>query len=640
VKLVRGAWKILVGIKDALVLAAMLLFFGLLFAGLNARPGPASVRTGALVLDLNGQIVEQPSESDPIAALGGNAPLREYRLRDVIRLLNRARTDPAVKVVVLDLDSFAGGYPAALTEVADAIRGVRDGTDGKGGKPVLAYATAYTDAGYRLAAAASEIWMNPMGGTLFTGPGGSQLYYKGLIDKLGVNAHIYRVGKYKSFVEPYTRADQSPEAKEASRALQGVLFGQWREQIAKLRPKAQVMPLLTAPDATIAATGGDIAKANLTAGIVDKLAERVDFDKRVGQLAGTDAKKPAGNFNRIKYETYLAANPLPTSGEKIGVLTVAGDIVDGRAKPGTAGGDTIAKAVLDGLAKHKLKALVVRVDSPGGSALASEKIRRAILEAKQQGLPVIVSMGSIAASGGYWVATAGDMIFAEPTTITGSIGIFGIIPTFENTLAKIGVTSDGVKTTPLSGQPDVFAGTTPEMDRLLQSGIEHGYAQFIGRVAAARKMTPERVNEIAQGRVWDGGTARQLGLVDRFGGLPDAVAEAAKRARLDPATVQTVYLERQPSWLARFAAQVAAGSDDDDTTQQEAVGGDVFARISSDRKAVLARALGDMQRLTRASSIQARCLECAGLGPVPAPAQGDMTLLDLLMAKVAGMSGR
>ena len=637
-RLVRGAWKILVGIKDALVLAAMLLFFGLLFAGLNARPAPATVSSGALVLDLNGQIVEQPSETDPFAALGGNAPLREYRLRDVLRLLAKAKTDPAVRVVVLDLDSFAGGYPAALTEVADAIRGVRDS-----GKPVLAYATAYTDAGYRLAAAASEIWMNPMGGTLFTGPGGSQLYYKGLIDKLGVNAHIYRVGKYKSFVEPYMRADQSPEAKEASQALQGVLFAQWQEQIARARPKAKIQPMLTAPDATIAAAGGDMAKANLDAGIVDKLAERIEFDKRVGQIAGTDARKPAGNFNTIKYDSYLAATPLPTSGDKIGVLTVAGDIVDGTAKAGSAGGDTIAKAMLDGLAKNTLKALVVRVDSPGGSALASEKIRRAIAEAKQKGLPVIVSMGSIAASGGYWVATAGDAIFAEPTTITGSIGIFGIIPTFENTLAKIGVTTDGVKTTPLSGQPDVLAGTNPETDRLLQSAIEHGYAQFIGRVAQARKMTPARVNEIAQGRVWDGGTARQLGLVDRFGGLSDAIAEAAKRAGIDPANVQPVYLERQPTWLARFAAQLAERGDDDDTTQDAgqgaAIGGDVFARISADRKAVLARALGDMKRLTRTSSIQARCLECAGLGPVAVPAAGDMTLLDLLIAKFSGTFG-
>jgi protease-4 len=623
VRLVRGAWKILVGIKDALVLAAMLLFFGLLFAALAARPNPTTIKDGALVLALNGQIVEQATEADPFTALSGSrAPLREYQLRDVVRLLDKAKDDDRVKVVVLDLDRFAGGYPAALTQVGEAIRRVRDAK-----KPVLAYATAYTDSGYRLAANASEIWMNPMGGTLFAGPGGSQLYYKGLIDRLGVNAHVYRVGKYKSFIEPYTRADQSPEAKEAAQALQSVIFAQWKDQIARARPKAQLAAFLTTPDTLIAGTGGDIAKANLQAGIVDKLAERIDFDKRVGEIAGTDARKVAGNFNAINYDTYLKANPLPRSGDAIGVLTVAGEIVDGKADAGTAGGDTIAQALLDGLAKKKLKALVVRIDSPGGSALASEKIRRAILEAKAQKLPVVISMGSVAASGGYWVATAGDTIFAEPTTITGSIGIFGLIPTFENTLAKIGVTTDGVKSTPLSGQPDVLGGTNPETDRVLQSAIEHGYAQFIARVASARKMTPMRVNEIAQGRVWDGGTARQLGLVDRFGNLSDAVAEAAKRAGLDPAKVQTVYLEKEPGWAAQLAAQFRGGDDDEET------GGDVFSRIGADRKAIFARAIGDMQRLTRSSSIQARCLECAGMGPVAAPTAGDIRLVDLIIAK-------
>ncbi|MEN2785781.1 signal peptide peptidase SppA [Sphingomonas qilianensis] len=628
-RLVRGAWKLLVGIKDALVLAAMLLFFGVLFAGLATRPGPATIKDGALLLDLKGQIVEQPSETDPFAALSGSVPTREYRLRDVVRLLDKAKSDPRVKVVVLDLGSFTGGYPAALNEVGEAIRAVRDGADGKGGKPVLAYATAYTDSSYRLAANASEIWMNPMGGTLLTGPGGSQLYYKGLIDRLGVNAHIYRVGKYKSFVEPYTRADQSPEAKQAAGALQSVLFDQWKTQVARARPKAKFQPMFDAPDAVITAASGDIAKANLQAGLVDKLAERIDFDKRVGQLAGTDRAKAAGNFRTIRYDAYLAANPLPTSGDQIGVLTVAGDIVDGKAPAGRAGGDTISKALLDGLAKKNLKALVVRIDSPGGSALASEKIRTAILEAKARKLPVVISMGSLAASGGYWVATAGDTIFAEPTTITGSIGIFGIIPTFENTLAKIGVTSDGVKTTPLSGQPDVIGGTNPETDRLLQSAIEHGYAQFIGRVAKARKMTPERVNEIAQGRVWDGGTARQIGLVDRFGTVDDAIAEAAKRAGLK-GNVQAVYLEKEPGWLGKLAAQFRGGSNDEDDAE-----GDVFARISADHKAVLARALGDMQRLTRSSSVQAKCLECVGMGPVATPAASDLRLIDLLFAKFA-----
>ena len=307
------------------------------------------------------------------------------------------------------------------------------------------------------------------------------------------------------------------------------------------------------------------------------------------------------------------------------MLTIAGNIVDGEAGPGTAAGETISKALLDGLAKKNLKALVVRVDSPGGSVLASEQIRQAILEAKRQKLPVIVSMGGLAASGGYWVSTPADLIFAEPGTITGSIGIFGIIPTFENTLAKIGVTTDGVKTTPLTGQPDVLGGTTPMLDTILQAGIENGYRQFLTRVAESRHMTPEKVDTIAQGRVWDGGTARQIGLVDRFGNLSDAIAEAARRAKLDPAKVYPEYLEKKPG----FAALLAEGFDSDDDSQQ---GGDVFAIAAAERRAVAARALGDVARLARGGSVQAKCLECGALGPVGTAS--DERLLDLLIARL------
>ncbi len=622
-KLVRGAWKLLVGIKDALVLIAMLLFFALLFAALNARPGMKPIKDGALVLDLKGSIVEQPAEQAPFAALSGRSGPREYRARDVLRAIRAAKTDGRVKALVLDLDSFGGGYPATLNEIAGAIADVR-----ASGKPVLAYATAYTDAGYRLAASASEIWMNPLGGSLFTGPGGNQLYYKGLIDKLGVNTHVYRVGKFKSFVEPYTRAEQSPEAKQASQALYGALLGQWQEAVTKARPKAQVAQFLASPDKMILATNGNVAQANVAAGLVDKLGDRTAFGRRIAELAGADASKPTGNFNTIKYDSWVEANPLPTAGSAIGIVTVAGDIVDGEGGPGSAHGTTIAKAILNGLATKDLKALVVRVDSPGGSVLASEEIRLAILEAKKKGLPVVVSMGGLAASGGYWVSTPGDVIFAEPSTITGSIGIFGIIPTFENTLAKIGVTTDGVKTTALSGQPDVFGGTNPTLDSILQAGIENGYRQFVARVAASRRMTPERVNEIGQGRVWDGGTARQIGLVDRFGTLDDAVAEAAKRAKLDPASVHAEYLEKKPGWASAIASSFADRDDDDSTT-----GGDAFARIAAERRGVLARAIGDMRRLATAGSIQARCLECGGLGP--SDSQGaDAKLLDLLLARV------
>ena len=621
-KLVRGAWKLLVAIKDGLVLIAMLLFFGLLFAALNARPGTKAIPTGALVLDLDGTIVEQPEEQAPFAALSGQSMPRQYRARDVLRAIDEARTDDRVKALVLDLDRFGGGYPATLNEIADAIRRFRDTK-----KPVLAYATAYTDSGYRLAANASEIWVNPLGGTLFTGPGGNQLYYKGLIDKLGVNTHVYRVGKFKSFVEPYTRTGQSPEAREASRQLLGSLFGQWQDAVAKARPKAQVAQFLNSPERVIVAANGDIARANLSAGIVDKLGDRTAFGQRVAALVGSDTRKPIGNFTTIRYDAWIGAHPLSKAGDGIGVVTIAGDIVDGEGGPGSAHGDTIAKLILNGLATRNLKALVVRVDSPGGSVLASERIRLAILEAKKKGLPIVVSMGGLAASGGYWVSTPGDVIFAEPATITGSIGIFGIIPTFEKTLARIGVTTDGVKSTPLSGQPDVYAGTTPELDAILQAGIENGYRQFLGRVAQSRRMTPERVDQIAQGRVWDGGTARQLKLVDRFGGLQDAIAEAAKRARLDPAKIHAEYLEKEPGFAAQIAASFAEKDDDD------ATGGDVFARIVAERRGLLAQALGDVKRLATAGSVQVRCLECGGLGPSDT-AGSDARLLDLILARV------
>ena len=628
-KLVRGAWKLLVGIKDALVLLFMLLFFVGLFAMLSARPNPAAVKDGALVLELDGMIVEQPSQVDPFAAFGGGETIKEYRMRDLVRALDAAKGDSRVKAVVLDLDRFMGGYPAAVAEVGAAIGRVR-----AAGKPVLAYATGYTDSSYLLAANASEIWVDPMGGTLFMGPGGSRLYYKGLIDKLGVTTHVYKVGKFKSAVEPYILTGQSPEAREANEALYGAIFGQWREAVAKARPKAQLAQTIAQPDAVVAAANGDIAKANLDAGLVDKLGDRLAFGKRVAEIAGADAGKPAGRFKTIKLANWLEANPAKTGGDAIGVITVAGEIVDGKAGPGTAGGDTVSALLLKGLAEKKLKALVVRVDSPGGSALASERIRQAILQAKAQGLPVVVSMGSLAASGGYWVSTPGDVIFAEPNTITGSIGIFGIIPTFENTLAKIGVTSDGGQTTPLTGQPDVFAGINEPTGRILQSGIEQGYRRFIGLVAQSRKMTPQRVDEIGQGRVWDGGTARQIGLVDRFGNLDDAVAEAAKRAKLDPANVHALYLEKEPSWFEQLIAGFAAGSGEEEEEAAPESGGDIYARIAANRRAVFGQALGDAKRLAMGSSMQARCLECGAFGPAAATMRADARLIDLVLARI------
>ena len=598
-RFLAGFWRLLVGIKDALVLILLLLFFGGLHALLTWSPVRAT-GSGALLLDLNGSIVEQPAERGPLDGVtpGGAAVARQVRLSDVVRALDNARTDSGIKAVVLDLDRFIGGGQVALETVGDALDRVR-----KSGKPVLAYATGYSDDSYLLAAHASEVWMSPMGGIAFAGPGGSRLYYKGLLDKLGVSAHVYRVGAFKSAVEPYIRTDQSPEAREASLALNTALWQGWQHDITAARPKAQLAAAIANP-----AGNGNLSQAALGYGLVDTLAEREAFNKRVARIAGEDAKR--GTFRTVALSDWAAANPVKYAGGNIGLVTVAGTITDGDAGPGTAGGETIARAIRQGLAKQELKALVVRIDSPGGSALASERIRSALLEAKASGLPVVVSMGSVAASGGYWVATAGDRIFAEPTTITGSIGVFGVLPTFEGSLKKVGVSADGVRTTPLSGQPDLFGGTSPEFDMLAQTGVEDMYGRFVGLVSAARKLPAARVNEIAQGRVWDGGTARQLGLVDAFGSLDDAVAEAAKRAKIDAGAVSLVYLEQQPSWWMRWASD---WNRPDDGEQQG--GADLLSMLAAKQAALAWSAIADARALTRGASIQARCLECGAVAP-------------------------
>jgi protease IV len=594
-RLVRGAWKILVGVKDGLVLLFMLLFFGALYAGLTARPNAASISDGALVLDLKGSIVEQPEVASPTELLSGSAPTKQYRLSDVIRALDMAAGDERVKAVVLDLDGFMGAGQVARGDIGEALDRVR------AKKKVYAFATGYSDDSYQLAAHASEVWLDPMGLALFQGPGGSRLYYKGLLDRLGVTAHVYRVGTYKSFVEPFTRTDASPEAKAANQALAASLWQEWQADVAKARPKAKLATYIADPVAAMAS--GDLAQSALAAGVVDKLADRSTFNKMVAGVAGTG--KDGEDFARIKLSSWIAANPAARSGE-IGIVTVAGNIVDGQAGPGTAGGDTIAKIINKAVASEKYKALVVRVDSPGGSALASEKIRVALNEARAKKMPVVVSMANVAASGGYWVATAGDRIFAEPSTITGSIGVFGIIPTFETALAKIGVTNDGITTTPLSGQPDITGGTNAAFDTIIQKSIESTYGKFLTLVSGARKMPVEKVDGIAQGRVWDGGTARQLGLVDGFGGINEAIAEAARLAKLDLTTVKAVYLEKPPSFAQSIAQMIAGGEPEDDSQQP----GDVLSTLTRVRMLMLGQAVADAKSLATGAAVQVRCLEC------------------------------
>lgn len=625
-------WRLLLAVKDALVLALLLLFFAGLYAALTARGMTPPMRDGALLIRLEGAVVEEPHASDPLAALSGAGPIKEVRSRDLLRALDLASTDSHVKAVALDLSRFTGAGLVNLTEIGAALDRLR-----LAHKPVLVYGFALEDAGMLLAAHADEVWIDPLGGVAVPGPGGYHLYYGRLLERLKITAHVFRVGTYKDFVEPFIRNDQSEPSKAARKALYDAIWAQWRADVAKARPKADIARVTADPVGWLKASGGDTAGAALAAGLVDRIGTKVEFGERMAKLAGRDTgdKRPGGYIHN-SMASLLAAHPAATGGKAIGVITVAGEIVDGKAGPGTAGGDRIAKAI-DASAAKDLAALVVRVDSPGGSVTAAETIRAAIVRARQRGLPVVVSMANVAASGGYWVSTPAQRIFAEPGTITGSIGIFAVIPSFEKALASWGVTGDGVRTTALSGQPDVLTGLTPETEAMVQASIENGYARFIGLVAQSRGKTPAQVDTVAQGRVWDGGTAHQLGLVDQFGGLDEAVLWAAKAAKLQPGQWHVDYLgEGAKSLLGRLREQVnpndddSAGTDDVYTSDDDAGGRDWIARAVARRQETAVAALAQFARLMGAQGVQgaqAYCLDCLGLsasliGPVAPPASG------------------
>jgi protease-4 len=602
----RKVWHLLVAIKDGLALVFLLMFFALLFGLLSGRPNAAlPVSEGALLLELDGVVTEQPAEIDPFAALSGGQNLKEYRVRDVVHALETAADDKRVTSVVLDLDRFLGGGQVSLAEIGAAIDKVRATK-----KPVLAFATAYTTDSYQIASHASEVWADPIGGVAIAGPGGSRLYYKGLMDRIGITAHIYRVGTFKSAVEPYLRSDQSPEAKEADLAYASVLWDKWLTDVKKARPQAKLDAFIADTPGAVKAAGNDLSKASLDAGLVDKLGSRMAFGTRVAEISGAYDDSQPWDFNAIPLDNWVAANPPGKQGTAIAVVPVIGEIVDGEASNGTAGGETIAQHVLDAAADDGVKAIVLRVDSPGGSVLASEQIRQALLAAKAKKKPIVVSMANVAASGGYWVSTPADRIFAEPDTITGSIGVFGILPSFDQALAKIGVTADGITTTPLSGQPDLLGGVNDAFNQLAQASVEDIYARFTGLVAKSRQQPIAKIETIAEGRVWAGGTARQLGLVDQFGGLPEALAAAAKLAKVD-GDYHAKYFEDEPSEFSKMLAGLVGADQEEVAIAPRGW----FGIAGMKRQLTERRLVQDLSLLTEAGSVQAACLDCRAYLP-------------------------
>ena len=616
----RSVWKILVAIKDGLVLLFLLLFFAAVYAALSSRPSPGKVREGALYLALDGAIVEEATQLSPTSLLlSGDAPAPEYVERDLVRAIETAAADKRIKAVVLDLEQFSGGSAVQIANVGAALDKVRAAK-----KPVLVRSLIYTDDAIQLAAHSTEAWIDPLGGVAISGPGGTMLFYKGLLDKLKVKANVFKVGTYKSAVEPFIRSDSSPESRDALNAVLQAVWQNWQDDVKRARPKANYTLAITDPAKWVADAGGDAAQAALKSGMVDRVGDRIAFGQRVAELVGADEDGTLGAFKATELGVYLADKPAPKAGKAVAVVTVAGEIVDGDAGPGTAGGDRIAD-LIDGVTKSDdYAALVLRVDSPGGSVLASERIRAAVERVKAKGLPIAVSMGSTAASGGYWVSTPAQRIFAEPSTITGSIGVFAVFPSFEETLPEYGVTTEPVATTPLSGQPDLLGGITPQVAAVMQSQVEQTYARFLGFVAKSRGKTTADIDKVGQGRIWDGGTARQLGLVDEFGGVDDAVVWAAKKAGAKE--WHAAYIQSDASPFAQFLQQMETGEARHTGAQ------DLAGVLAARQHGLIARIEADVTRLISGGGMRAYCLECMSDDRTAAPsgAREKLGLMQML----------
>lgn len=596
-------WRAFVVLKDLVFgIIAVVILLAVVVAFSPATETAMADKT-ALVLRLEGNLVEQRSAADPFTLIGSSEGLiPETLMRDVIKGIDRAAKDKRVAALVLELDGFYGAGPGALETVGDALKRFK-----KTGKPIYAYGRYYTEPQYYLASLADEVWLHPMGGVLLRGYGQYNVYLKDALDQLKVTVNVFQAGRYKSFVEPYTREGMSEDARVSLQTLYDGLWSKYVQDVEAAR-KDRGLDLTAAINNAaegIVAQGGDLAAFAVQTKAVDKLGTYADFTKKMTALVGTGEDRdglPA--YSQIELSTYIDAtnSQEKKSGNAVGVIYVSGEIVDGEAPLGMAGGDTIARLIRQAMNEDSIKALVVRVDSPGGSATAAETIREQLLQARLKGLPVVTSMGSVAASGGYWVAAGTDEIWAEPSTITGSIGVFGILPTFERTLQSVGVRSDGIGTTPLSDIGDLSRPMSPQANRIVQSSVESTYRRFLGVVSGNRNISIDAANEAGQGRPWSGATAQQLKLVDHLGGLNEAVAAAARRAKLKDYRV--VHVDPVEPWAGFLTRKLFGvfGPEAQHRAPLPATGAAEQLRTAAIRLGT-ARVMG-------LGSVQAFCLEC------------------------------
>ncbi|APS34823.1 MULTISPECIES: signal peptide peptidase SppA [Serratia] len=530
----RWTWRLLNFIRE-LILNLFLVLLILVGVGIYLSFQSSSTSTaparGALLVDLSGVVVDQPSVNNRVRQWGrellgaSSSRLQENSLFDVVDSIRKAKDDKNITGMVLQLNDFAGADQPSLRYIGKALREFRDS-----GKPIFAIGDSYNQTQYFLASYANKIYLSPQGAVDLHGFATNNLYYKSLLDMLKVTTNIFRVGTYKSAVEPLIRDDMSPAAREADSRWIGGLWQNYLETVAanrQLTPQ-QLFPGAAGVLSGLQAAGGDTARYALDNKLVDELASRTAIENQLVKAFGWD--KQANDFNATSIYDYQP-KPDANQGGKIAVVFANGAIMDGPQTPGNVGGDTTAAELRQARLDPAIKAVVFRVNSPGGSVSASEVIRSELAAVRAAGKPVVVSMGGMAASGGYWVSTPADYIIASPSTLTGSIGIFGIINTYEKTLDTLGVHTDGVATSPLADIA-VTKALPQEFSQMMQLNIENGYKNFLDLVAKSRKMTPQQVDQIAQGHVWLGSDAKANGLVDQLGDFDDAVKKAAELAKL------------------------------------------------------------------------------------------------------------
>jgi protease IV len=550
-----GLWRGLDALRKVLHLIVLLVIVAIVVGALRGAV-PRIPSRAALLVAPQGELVEQLSGNPVERALqeargDGHAETLLWDLTDSIRA---AAGDTRIPALALDLEKFDGATQVTLEELANALREFR-----ASGKKVIAYGTEFTQERYYLAAQADEIYLDPMGFVLLTGYDRYPTYLKGALDKLAVDINVFRVGAFKSAVEPFTRTGMSPEDREESLSYLSALWGSYQEAVTRARklPAGALAAYVGSFAKSVPAAGGDAAQVALRANLVTAVKSRLDAERRLIELVGRD--DTTGSFKSVStadYVRYARAEKKARAGGKprVGVIVAAGNILDGDQPPGTVGGESTARLIRDARLDKDVKALVLRVDSPGGSVLASEQIYQELLALHAAGKPLVVSMSGYAASGGYYISAPADEIWASPATLTGSIGIFAIVPTVDKTLGKIGVSVDGVGTTPLSGQLRIDRPLGEEVRAFLQSQISRGYEEFVARVARGRNKTREQIDAIGQGRVWAGADAHRVGLVDHIGSFGDAVKAAARRAKLTDYAAE--FIEPELTWAQQLALQL------------------------------------------------------------------------------------